>query len=136
MKRAILCICTLIKSLPGFRKSALEYFVQGNAKIEQQDYKGAFADYTKAIIIDPNYANAYCQRGKSKIDLMDYHGAIADFTKAIEFEPKFIMAYYFRGNMKILLRDSNGAIDDFTKAVEIPLLAKGGYFGDVATLLK
>ena len=41
------------------------------------------------------------------------------------------MAYYSRGSTKIFRPAPEGAIDDLTKAVEIPLLTKGGYFGDV-----
>ena len=51
------------------------------AKDELKDYKGAIADYTKAIEIDPNYADAYNNRGIAKDELKDYKGAIADYTK-------------------------------------------------------
>lgn len=41
------------------------------------------------------------------------------------------MAYYYRGCAKIHLQDSKGAISYLTKAGEIPLLSKGGYFGEI-----
>ena len=41
---------------------------------------GAIADYTKAIKLNPNYADAYYNRGVAKSNLQDYDGAIADFN--------------------------------------------------------
>jgi tetratricopeptide (TPR) repeat protein len=37
---------------------------RGNAYYRKRDYDRAIADYTKAIELDPNYANAYTNRGK------------------------------------------------------------------------
>ena len=52
------------------------------AKDDLEDYKGAIADYTKAIEINPNYASAYKNRGVSKEYLRDLSGACADWRKA------------------------------------------------------
>ena len=38
--------------------------------------------FTKAIELDPNYANAYYNRGISKENLGDLNGACADWKKA------------------------------------------------------
>lgn len=40
-------------------------------------------DYSKAIELDPDYANAYTNRGVAKYKLNDIGGACKDFRKAI-----------------------------------------------------
>ena len=47
-----------------------------------KDHNGAIRDYTKAIELDPNDANAYYNRGVSKENLGDLNGACADWKKA------------------------------------------------------
>ena len=51
-------------------------------KIEFKDYYGAISDYTKAIEIDPKYADVYRNRGISKELIEDMKGACADWRKA------------------------------------------------------
>jgi tetratricopeptide (TPR) repeat protein len=136
MKTIIPYIRRLVKSLIGSHLTAHKCIDRAYAKIELQDYKGAIAAYTKAIEIDPRNAVAYFYREILKIEILDRVGALVNFTKTIEIEPTNSIAYSYRGRVKILLRDIQGAIDDFTKSVEIPLLTKGGLFGDVAHLLK
>lgn len=99
--------------------SAEEYYNRGNSKNSLQDYKGAIADFTKAIELDIEGASAYYGRGVAKIGLQDYEGAIADNTKAIELEPKHALAYYERGFAKHSLQDYKGAIADYIKSIEL-----------------
>ncbi|MFM6139546.1 MAG: tetratricopeptide repeat protein, partial [Sphaerospermopsis kisseleviana] len=89
------------------------------------DKKGAIADYTQAITINPQYAIAYYNRGVVKSDLGDKKGAIDDFTQAITINPQSGDAYYRRGNAKVQLEDTAGAIADYTQAIIInPQYAK------------
>ncbi len=52
-------------------------------------YPKALADYTKAIQLDPQYANAYNNRGLAHYHSKAYDKAIADFTRAIQLKPTF-----------------------------------------------
>lgn len=54
------------------------------AKQRLKDYRGAIADYDKAIEINPKYADAYYNRGYAKIDLGQREGGCWDFSKAGE----------------------------------------------------
>ena len=45
---------------------------RGAEKYEQGDYQGAIADFTRAIEINPRYADAYLKRGNAKDELGDY----------------------------------------------------------------
>ncbi|MFM5886941.1 MAG: tetratricopeptide repeat protein, partial [Dolichospermum sp.] len=49
---------------------------------ELGDKQGAIDDYTQAIKINPNYANAYYGRGFVRNELRDKQGAIDDFQQA------------------------------------------------------
>ena len=85
-------------------QTAEDYYNRGNAKGNSQDYKGAIADYTKAIELNPNFAAAYNNRGNAKSDLQDYLGAIADCTKAIELNPNYAYAYNNREMQKVIYK--------------------------------
>ncbi|HPD33768.1 MAG TPA: tetratricopeptide repeat protein, partial [Candidatus Kapabacteria bacterium] len=52
------------------------------------DYKGAIADYDKAIGINPNYSKAYKNRGIAKEKLGDKAGAQQDYEKYNELNRK------------------------------------------------
>jgi tetratricopeptide (TPR) repeat protein len=106
--------------LSGGRQGYLQ--LRAEARLAVGDAKGALADSTQAITLDPqasDIAKTYLSRGVARISLDDAKGASADFTKAIELDPKFGAAYQSRGNARALLGDSAGAIADYTKAIEL-----------------
>ena len=104
---------------------ARAYVRRGNAKDDMGDYKGAIADYDRAIKINPQYAKAYNNRGCAKDDTGDLRGAIADYDRAIEINPQYAKAYYNRGCAKSDMGDHEGAIADYDQAIKInPQYAK------------
>ena len=104
---------------PIYSQTAKDYNNSGNAKHDLKDYKGAIADYNKAIKINPKDSEAYYFRGVAKYRQQDYKAAIADYSKAIELDPKNDKAYHFRGIAKGALGDYRGAIQDYNKAIEL-----------------
>ncbi len=103
-------------SLNSYSQTAEEYYNRAYEKDKLQDYRGAVADYSKAIELNPVYSIAYFRRGSAKYELQDYIGAIADFTKVIELDLKNSDAYSNRGVAKNELEDYIGAIADYSKA--------------------
>ena len=55
---------------------AENYKEMGDKKYQNGDYKGAIKDYSQAIRLKPDYADAYFYRGVSKGIMQDYKGAI------------------------------------------------------------
>jgi len=136
MRKTITLIVVLISISNCYSQTAALYFSSGDSKVTKGNYTGAIADYTKAIELKPDFADAYYNRGKNKFSLQDYRGAIADYTKYLEFKKldaktyhkgslkAYIQvtpadAYYWRGYSKSNLKNYTGAIADYTKAIEL-----------------
>ena len=62
--------------------SAETYFTWGNEKSKSGDYKGAIADYSAAIQLNPDFARAYYKRGKAKSELGHLSAAKSDLEIA------------------------------------------------------
>ena len=60
---------------------------RGNRYSRGGSYEMAIADYSKAIEIDPGFAEAHYDRGFSFYEMGRYEEAIADLTRAIELNP-------------------------------------------------
>jgi tetratricopeptide (TPR) repeat protein len=119
MKSLIIVLSGLILSVICQGQTAIEYFNRGVDKYDLGDYRGAIADFNKAIEINPKYAEAYYNRGSAKGELADFKRAIADYSKVIEINPKDAEAYYYRGFAKYLIEDKNGSCLDWKKASEL-----------------
>lgn len=65
-------------------ENAFLYFDRGNMHIATKDYGKAIDDYTRALAVDPTFAEAYFNRGMAYIMSGNKVGAIADLSKAGE----------------------------------------------------
>ena len=53
MKKLIILLVALVSLTTAYSQTAREYFYMGLSKANLGDYRGAIADYTKAIEINP-----------------------------------------------------------------------------------
>ena len=60
---------------------------QENLEGAEKEYKKAIDDYSKAIDIEPENAEYYCNRGRVYSIIGEYDKALADYGRAIELEP-------------------------------------------------
>lgn len=98
------------------------YFKRAELRRENADLAGAIQDYTKAIHVNPSYANAFNGRGITHLKKGDFNNAIEDFNKAIDLVPTFYEVYLNRGNAYFRQYDpisQERAIDDFSKAIQL-----------------
>jgi len=99
--------------------TASEYRERAREKYRQADYDGAIAEATKAIELDPAFAETYTYRGIVHYVKKEYADAMVDFERSIEIDPKYSEAYFYRGTLRYLKKDSDGAIADWTKAIDL-----------------
>lgn len=109
-------------------KTPAEYFKSGLIYVKQGNFNQAVSDFTKAIVLNPNYAEAYCNRGTAYAKQGNFNQAISDHTKAIALNPDFAEAYCNRGIAYSSQGNFSQAIPDFTKAIALnPNLTEAYY---------
>ncbi|BAZ67692.1 TPR repeat protein [Fischerella sp. NIES-4106] len=94
-----------------------DYYNQGLAKAKQKDYAGAIAEFTRAIEVDPYFANALYQRGLAYYDSGEILLAVSDYTAALKLNPESVEAYYYRALARLALKNLPGAIADADQAI-------------------
>ncbi len=68
----------------------------GEGDPNDQNINLAIVEFTKAIEINPSYAEAYHERGLAYDAKGEYDRAISDYNKAIEINPSYEKAYNHR----------------------------------------
>jgi len=109
--------------------AAKVYYNKGVKNFNAYNFEQAILDFTEAIRINPNYAEAYCQRGYTYSWLGDIYKAGADFTQAIRINPGYGDAYIARSSFYISIGDYNNALADNTQLVRLRPNDFGVYAG-------
>jgi tetratricopeptide (TPR) repeat protein len=95
----------------------------GNALAERGDVPAALAQFARAIELNPDYAENYCDRGVVLSSQRRYFEALNDYNQAIALDPNLAVAYYNRANLLTALGRVGEAAADFAK---LRVLARGG----------
>jgi serine/threonine protein kinase/regulator of sirC expression with transglutaminase-like and TPR domain len=95
------------------------YNRRGLAHASTRNYEQAIVDYTRAIALDPDYAEAYVNRSTAHLLMANYGQAVSDCHKALELAPDFVAAYTNRGIAYTGLRDYDQALADYGQALEL-----------------
>lgn len=101
------------------RMTAWDHNRRGDRYYEERQYEKAVDSYSKAIQLQANIAQFYCDRGCAYDSLGDYDRALSDFEKAMELDPDYEAAYVNRGYTYINLEQYDKAISDFDQAMEL-----------------
>lgn len=83
------------------------------------DVGEALASYSKAIVLDGEYVEAYTSRAAAAAAAGDMQQAVTDYTRAIELRPHDHSLYNRRGSVFEDMGDEQRAQQDYMKAVEI-----------------
>lgn len=88
----------------------------GNLYGNRQEHWSAVENYTRAVALDPAYAQAFYSRGVLYWrELARPDRAIADLTRALELDPSRAEAYLNRGLAYKLRRQCDEAAADFRR---------------------
>ena len=79
----------------------------------------AISNCTRAIELDPNYADAYYNRGVAYSGKGNYDQTISDCTRAIELNLNYADAYGLRGSAYDHKGNYAMAVSDYTRAIEL-----------------
>jgi len=90
----------------------VSYMASGNNR-------AAIEDFSAAIELNPQSAEAFAKRGAASQQIGDMDGALADFNHSIELDPRLAEAYFGRGALKEQVGNASAAIADYTKAIDI-----------------
>lgn len=108
-------------------EDAGDFLKSGIEKGQARNYQGAKDDFSKAIELNPNFAEAYNERGlaegglaKNKADMeASLANAVSDYSNAIRLKPNFAAAYYNRGIAFQAKGDGKSARIDFAMVVKL-----------------
>ena len=113
--------------LPGPDKTAISYVRSGIAKLQDQQWDAAIADFTEAIRIDPNAAIGYSERGRAYQSLGRFDEAIADYSDLIGKHPGFSSAYFERGSVYLMTHKPELALADAEEEIRRKPEERMGY---------
>ena len=99
--------------------NASSYYDKGNDYIDEEKYQLAIDEFTTAILLNPNYTNAYNNRGFAYDGLGQHQRAIENYDKAIQLDPDYADTYYNRGAAYDELGQDQRAIQDYDKAIQL-----------------
>ena len=88
----------------------------GNAYYKAGDHAQAISCFTKAIELNPNFADAYSNRGIAYSESGQLANALSDYTKAIELNPKFADTYFSRAVVNALMGRTAEAKKDLQRS--------------------
>jgi tetratricopeptide (TPR) repeat protein len=104
--------------LPPPHDPAAFYLTRANEAYQAHDFDGAIADYSAALVAQPDSADAYLGRGLAYYARDDLDGANQDFTQALTLRPDDATAFCSRGLVQRRLGQPDAARADFRACLE------------------
>jgi serine/threonine protein kinase len=99
--------------------NAANLFTQAHSEADADQNDKAVADYTEAIRLKPDYAEAYNGRGQAYFKLKQFDKAISDYGDAIRIKADYAEAYSNRGFTYTRLGQFEKALADCSEAIRI-----------------
>lgn len=99
-------------------KSSVDFLNRGQDRLQRKDYKGAIEDFERAIVLNPNNANAYYHRGRLLHELGDNLNAVLNFDRALQLNPRYADAYLRRAGARYNIGDRPGTVQDLQLAAK------------------
>ena len=94
-------------------------YKRGMLRFKQNNYRGAIADFDRALALNPELAEAYYYRAFAFGKLEEYQLAIDNLDRALKIKPLWPEAYNNRGNIYYKLKEYEKAIADYQRSLSI-----------------
>lgn len=114
----LVCVLGQVASSPGANDPAT-HLARGDRFCAAQQWDDGIREYTRAIELKPDYAQAFNNRGFARYAKQDGTDAIPDLTRAIELREAFPHAYNTRGCAHLAAGNTARALADFDRAIEL-----------------
>jgi tetratricopeptide (TPR) repeat protein len=98
----------------------------GSREMQADANQAAIEDFTDAITLDPNVAEAYHQRARARFAAGDVPGAIADIEQTLKHEPRDFAALRTLAAIAESRKDWKGAYAAWQKLLAIDPMTPGG----------
>ena len=105
-------------AIKGAKPQAQVNVQQGTLSLREWKIPHAIAAFTRAIEIEPKYAEAYVKRGLAYYRLGQYKAAIADYTRTLDLKRYHADAYASRGDAYQALGEMQHAIADYSASLK------------------
>jgi tetratricopeptide (TPR) repeat protein len=110
------CILAYNEAIKLQPEQSLYYYHRGRARLDIDDHNGAFSDYSKAIELKPNFADAFEQRAIIENMRGNYKDVLLDLSRSLAIKPN-IANYHFRARVRTRMGDRKGAIEDYSQSI-------------------
>jgi len=103
-------------------------FLSGEKFYKEGNYDKAIAEYSRAISLKSDYADAYASRGNARRKKGDLDRAIEDYTRALGVKSGYAEVYNYRGYVYARKGNLEKAIADYTQAIRYRADYADAYF--------
>ena len=86
----------------------------------------ALDDFDAALVIDPDYMEAFNRRAMARSTLGDYRGALADIQEVLKREPRHFGAFQTLSRIAEARQDYSGALRAWEKVLDLAPKLPGG----------
>ncbi|MCC6717486.1 MAG: hypothetical protein IT555_06345 [Acetobacteraceae bacterium] len=92
---------------------------KGTRNLREDADEEALDDFDAALVIDPEYMEAYNRRATARATLGDYRGALADISEVLKREPRHFGALQTLSRIAEARGDATGALRAWEKVIEL-----------------
>jgi tetratricopeptide (TPR) repeat protein len=92
---------------------------KGTRNLRNDADEEALDDFDAALVIDPEYMEAYNRRATARAALGDYRGALADIQEVLKREPRHFGAFQTLSRIAESRQDFTGALRAWEKVIDL-----------------
>jgi tetratricopeptide (TPR) repeat protein len=113
--------CTALEKSGKFRGRdlAIVLYNRGLSYENTEKYTLAMSDFSQAIGLDPNYADAFDDRGNVYLKTGENERALADYNRAMALKPNTALYFNNRGYTYYKMSDLDRALADLNRAISL-----------------